>query len=73
MVATNAGITLLPALAVQVPAPNSPGIALVPFAEPVPHRRIAMVWRKSSALKAFLFQLAPLIKALPAGLLKAPK
>jgi len=58
MVAANVGITLLPALAVQPPVPASDAIALLPFKAPAPHRRIAMVWRKSSAMHEFLVKLA---------------
>ncbi len=72
MVAANAGTTLLPALAVHPPAPLSDNVVLVPFAAPQPHRRIAMVWRRSSALTAFLYRLAPIFKALPKSLLKWP-
>ena len=72
MVAANVGMTLLPALTVQPPVPPTPNIVLIPFAEPVPHRRIAMVWRRTSALAAFLQQLVPLLKALPKGALVAP-
>lgn len=73
MVAANVGITLLPVLTVHAPAPLSANVALIPFEAPVPHRRIAIVWRRSSALTAFLYQLAPLLKALPKGLLLPPK
>lgn len=73
MVATNVGITLLPALAVHAPAPVSGEVVLVPFASPVPHRRIAMVWRKTSVLKTFLSQLAPLLKTVPKEFLHAPR
>jgi LysR family hydrogen peroxide-inducible transcriptional activator len=73
MVSANVGITLLPTLAVHPPAPDNPGISLVPFADPPPHRRIAIVWRRTSALNAFLYQLAPLLKALPKGVLAAPR
>ncbi|MBL8522148.1 MAG: DNA-binding transcriptional regulator OxyR [Betaproteobacteria bacterium] len=73
MVSANVGMTLMPALSVHAPAPSSPGVSLIPFAEPAPHRRIAMIWRRTSALTAFLHQLVPLIKKIPAGLLKAPK
>ena len=69
MVAAGVGITLLPRLAVQPPVPASPDIALVPFADPVPRREIAMYWRRSSPYRAFLPRLAELFKALPAGLL----
>lgn len=65
MVAANVGLTLLPALAVKPPVARSPDIRLVPFAAPPPSRRIAMVWRRSSALDGFLRQLAGLFQALP--------
>ncbi len=73
MVAAKVGMTLLPALTVHPPSPNSAAVALVPFSRPVPHRRIAMVWRRRSALSAFLRQLAPLLKAVPPAFLHAPK
>jgi LysR family hydrogen peroxide-inducible transcriptional activator len=49
MVATGAGVTLLPALAVHGAYGAARGMAVVPFARPVPSRRIGAVWRKSSA------------------------
>ena len=73
MVSANVGVTLMPALSVHAPAPPSPNVTLIPFAEPAPHRRIAMIWRRTSALTAFLHQLVPMIRQIPAGLLKAPK
>ena len=73
MVSANVGITLMPALSVNAPAPNSPGICLIPFSEPAPHRRIAMIWRRTSALTAFLHQLVPLLKRFDPKLLRAPK
>lgn len=72
MVAAGVGITLLPVLAVQPPVPTSPDIALVPFRERAPHRQIAMVWRKSSAMDGFLRQLAAEFSKLPAELLEPP-
>jgi LysR family hydrogen peroxide-inducible transcriptional activator len=72
MVAANVGVTLLPALAVQPPVPASPDIALLPFAGPDrPSRRIAMAWRRTSALGAFLPALAEVFRALPPELLAA--
>ena len=73
MVSANVGVTLLPALSVHAPAPNAPGVCLVPFSEPAPHRRIAMIWRRTSALKEFLHQLVPILKGINPKLLKAPK
>jgi LysR family hydrogen peroxide-inducible transcriptional activator len=71
MVAAGVGITLLPSLAVKPPAASSANIHLVPFRGNPPSRRIAMVWRKSSAIVMFLKRLAGVIRALPANLLDA--
>lgn len=72
MVAANVGVTLLPMLAVKPPVARSENVRLIPFdGDPHPNRRIAMVWRRSSAMGAFLEQLAQLFKQLPAGLLEA--
>src|SRR5690606_10612180 len=65
MVAAGVGITLLPKLAVSPPFPASPDIALLPFRAPPPHRRIAMVWRRSSSMGDFLTKLARLFATLP--------
>ena len=54
MVAAGVGVTLLPALSVHAPIAASPNIRLIPFRAPVPSRKIALVWRKSSALDGFL-------------------
>ncbi|HOV96192.1 MAG TPA: DNA-binding transcriptional regulator OxyR [Thermomonas sp.] len=54
MVAAGVGVTLLPALSVHAPIAASPNIQLVPFHTPPPSRKIALVWRKSSAMDAFL-------------------
>jgi len=72
MVAAGVGITLLPVLSVQPPVPPSPDIALLPFQGKPPHRRVAMVWRRSSAMGGFLQQLANEFRKLPAALLAAP-
>jgi len=71
MVAANVGITLLPTLAVMPPVACAPNMRLVEFRGHPPHRRIAMLWRKSSAMSEFLQQLAEVFKALPAELLDA--
>ena len=71
MVAANVGITLLPVLAVKPPVAQSGNIDLIEFRAHPPSRRIAMVWRKSSALAPFLPQLAELFRDLPSGLLDA--
>lgn len=70
MVAAHVGVTLLPVLAVKPPVAPSPEIRLIPFVEPPPSRRIAMVWRRSSAMGAFLTRLAGVFRELPADLLK---
>ncbi|MBB1088453.1 LysR family transcriptional regulator [Lysobacter sp. SG-8] len=72
MVASGVGITLLPVLAVQPPVPPSPDIRLLGFEGQPPHRQIAMVWRRSSAMDAFLRKLADEFRALPAHLLQPP-
>ncbi|NID05513.1 DNA-binding transcriptional regulator OxyR [Luteibacter jiangsuensis] len=69
MVSANVGITLLPALAVKPPVAQSPDVQLVEFEAPAPSRRIAMLWRKSSAMTPFFEALAAVIRDLPAGLL----
>lgn len=72
MVAAGVGITLLPALAVQPPVPASPDIHLLSFRGQPPHRQIAMVWRRSSAMGSFLQQLAAEFRKLPEQLLRPP-
>jgi len=69
MVAANVGITLLPMLAVQPPVAHSENVHLLPFRGTPPSRRIAMVWRKSSAMAAFLKKLAAILRDLPRALL----
>ena len=71
MVAAGVGITLLPLLAVQPPVPPSPDIALVGFRDP-PHRRLALAWRRSSAMAGFLREVARQLRKLPPGLLRPP-
>jgi LysR family transcriptional regulator, hydrogen peroxide-inducible genes activator len=56
------GITLLPELAVEAPVPASPDIALLRFREPVPRRRIAMFWRRTSVYRDLLPELAAVIR-----------
>ena len=64
MVAAGAGVTLLPALAVHAPVAQPRNIRVVPFRDPPPSRRIALVWRKSSAMDGFLLALADTIGTL---------
>lgn len=68
MVSANVGITLLPALAVQAPVAQSPNVDLIAFQSPAPSRRIAMLWRKSSAMTPFFEALAAIVRDLPTDL-----
>ena len=69
MVAADVGITLMPILAVKPPIAASKNVVVRRFAEPVPKRTIAMVWRSSSALSGFLREFADRLKVLPPELL----
>lgn len=69
MVAANVGVTLLPTLAVKPPVAPSADIHLIEFRGDAPSRRIAMVWRKSSAMAPFLERLAGVFRELPRALL----
>jgi len=69
MVAAGTCITLMPNMAVMPPVPHYEDICIIPFADPVPSRSIALFWRKSSALADFMRELAPLFTQLDAQLL----
>ena len=69
MVAAGVGITLLPMLAVKPPVAQPDSIRLLTFQGAQPSRRIAMAWRKTSALDAFLHKVAEVMRDLPEGLL----
>jgi LysR family hydrogen peroxide-inducible transcriptional activator len=69
MVAANVGITLLPTLSVKPPVARSENIQLLQFRGEAPSRRIAMLWRKSSALAPFLKKLSAEFRELPRALL----
>ncbi|HEX9139546.1 MAG TPA: LysR substrate-binding domain-containing protein, partial [Steroidobacteraceae bacterium] len=49
MVAAGIGVTLLPMLATRGAYGAAKGIAIVPFARPMPQRQIGAIWRNSSA------------------------
>ena len=49
MVATGAGVTLLPQFATEGAYGNARGVTVLPFAKPVPSRRVGAVWRKTTA------------------------
>lgn len=69
MVAADVGITLMPTLSVKPPVPRSDNIRLLDLVgDNPPSRRIAMAWRRSSAMNGFLEQLADQFKHLPASL-----
>lgn len=72
MVATGVGVTLLPLLSVLEPITQPVGLRVVKFRKPAPSRRIALVWRKSSALDDFLGQIAEGISELVTPLLHSP-
>ncbi|MBK7975099.1 MAG: LysR family transcriptional regulator [Deltaproteobacteria bacterium] len=67
MVASGAGITLLPELAVETEQRRA-AIDTRPLGAPQPHRTVALVWRPRSSLRAALRQLAATIRdAYPGG------
>lgn len=68
MVAAGVGITLLPVLAVKPPVAPSENIHLVGFRGRPPHRRIAMMWRRSSAIEPLLSRIAEVFRQLPPDL-----
>lgn len=49
MVASGAGVTLLPELASRGAYGTARGVAIVPFVRPAPVRHVGAVWRKTSA------------------------
>jgi LysR family hydrogen peroxide-inducible transcriptional activator len=61
MVASGAGITLLPQLAVPVESRRA-GIQLRLFSKPAPHRTIGLVWRKGSPLVGALKKIADVLR-----------
>jgi LysR family transcriptional regulator, hydrogen peroxide-inducible genes activator len=62
MVASGAGVTLLPELAVPTEARRS-RLAIRPFARPVPSRTIVLAWRRRSPLGQALGELAAAMAA----------
>lgn len=70
MVAAGVGITLLPELAVRPPVPSSPGVRLIRFAPPAPHRDIALFWRPSSVYRTLLPELAEEIRTVMSALVQ---
>jgi LysR family hydrogen peroxide-inducible transcriptional activator len=64
MVATGAGVTLLPELATQGAYRQARGVVVRPFVRPAPVRRIGGVWRKTSARHAAIAAVCNEIAAL---------
>lgn len=72
MVLAGSGITLLPQLAATAPTPHADGIRLLRFTGDQPGRRVALFWRKSSALDDVLGALADILRETGRALLAAP-
>lgn len=71
MVAGGAGVTVLPQLAVPTEAQRA-GLRVRAFATPVPHRTLALVWRRRSPLAPALRKLASTIREAYPGPGKRP-
>jgi LysR family hydrogen peroxide-inducible transcriptional activator len=65
MVASGLGITVLPKTSVPEKPPSNSLIEYLPFRNPVPDRRVVLVWRKT-------FTRLPAIEALRHAILKCP-
>jgi LysR family hydrogen peroxide-inducible transcriptional activator len=63
MVATGAGVTLLPELATKGAYGDARGVVVLPFAKPAPARHIGAVWRKTTARGAAIEAVCKLIVA----------
>ncbi|MGH8132358.1 MAG: LysR substrate-binding domain-containing protein, partial [Steroidobacteraceae bacterium] len=61
MVATGAGLTLLPELASRGAYGEARGVAVRPFVRPAPVRHVGAVWRKSTARRAAIDALCKVI------------
>jgi LysR family hydrogen peroxide-inducible transcriptional activator len=61
MVATGAGVTLLPELAGRGAYRNARGVVLRPFARPAPVRHVGAVWRATTARRAAIDALCKVI------------
>ncbi|HTV52540.1 MAG TPA: LysR substrate-binding domain-containing protein [Steroidobacteraceae bacterium] len=61
MVASGAGITLLPELAARGAYGGARGVSVRPFARPAPTRRIGAVWRKTTARRPAIDAMCELI------------
>jgi LysR family transcriptional regulator, hydrogen peroxide-inducible genes activator len=61
MVATGAGVTLLPELAGKGAYGNAKGVVIRPFTRPAPVRKVGGVWRKTSARREAIDALCKVI------------
>ena len=61
MVATGAGVTLLPELATKGAYGDARGVTVLPFAKPAPVRRVGAVWRKTTARRPAIDAVCKLI------------
>lgn len=66
MVASGAGITLLPGLAQQLDTESPSGLQLRSFVPPAPVRQMAFYWRKGAARETAVMAIAELVSELPA-------
>jgi LysR family hydrogen peroxide-inducible transcriptional activator len=66
MVASGAGVTLLPRLAVETEAPRA-GLRARPFAEPSPGRTLVLAWRRGAAREVALRAAAEVLARAAAG------
>lgn len=63
MVAANAGITLIPALAIDRPASHADDVVAIPFKNTAPSRQIAAIWRTTSARVAAIERVCETVEA----------
>jgi LysR family hydrogen peroxide-inducible transcriptional activator len=61
MVATGAGVTLLPELASRGAYGNARGVSIRPFTRPAPVRHVGAIWRKTSARRPAIDALGDVI------------
>ena len=59
MVAAEVGLTLVPHIAIQ----KNKNITYIPFSNPVPARKIGLVWRKTSTREACFKKIADIVKS----------
>jgi LysR family transcriptional regulator, hydrogen peroxide-inducible genes activator len=62
MVASGVGTTLLPQMAIAHEVHEVDSLCIIPFAEPVPSRKIGLAWRKNSARSSEFKLLADLLR-----------